>query len=621
MPHLETASLGVWVNAGARDRAPREHGIAHFLEHMAFKGTRRARRVQIAEEIEAVGGDLNAATGSETTDYYARVLREDVALALDILADILPTRCLRAELVREQEVIAAGDRRGRRFARRSRVRAGPGRRLSRSSRSGRPILGTAQTVRSFDGGRLAAYLRRDYSRAGYRARRGRRGRSRGRGGGSGAAVRELQRSRRSGGGAGKLRRRHARRATRPRTSARGARAAGLVPNRSGTGIAAGFYQCPGRRHVVPAVPGSAREAGPVLFDLFVPMAYSDVGMFGLYAGTDAADTSELMRVIVEEIASTAETISETEIARSKAQVEAGLLMALESSGERIGQLARQMIVHGRLDSDRGIGGGGRGRCRSTALAPQGVRSWRAGETATAVLGTGTGLKGRLRLPRFSHLMPDWREPAAHPWGKSGPTSLDRACFPPSREGAQTGIAAEPSMAFFHAHQFYRPGAVNSRGWDRAAPAANDGLWRVVGAAESEPRLSHALGADLAGRRPDPQRVSAPRSGVTRRISRADQAYPFVIVRAADGALVGGMTLANIRRGVAQAGSLGYWMGLPFVRERPHDGGGPRDHSVRVRHAAAASPRGRVHSDQCGIDPASGKKRLYAGGLCAGISVH
>src|SRR5690606_26591889 len=65
MPHLESVSLGVWVDAGARHENPREHGIAHFLEHMAFKGTGRRTALQIAEEIESVGGDLNAATGME----------------------------------------------------------------------------------------------------------------------------------------------------------------------------------------------------------------------------------------------------------------------------------------------------------------------------------------------------------------------------------------------------------------------------------------------------------------------------------------------------------------------------------------------------------------------------
>jgi predicted Zn-dependent peptidase len=89
MPHLQTASLGVWVGSGSRDEQPNEHGISHLLEHMAFKGTKRRTARQIAEEIEAVGGDINAATSVETTAYYARVLKADVPLALDVLSDIL----------------------------------------------------------------------------------------------------------------------------------------------------------------------------------------------------------------------------------------------------------------------------------------------------------------------------------------------------------------------------------------------------------------------------------------------------------------------------------------------------------------------------------------------------
>jgi predicted Zn-dependent peptidase len=89
MPHLESASLGVWVASGSRDEHHDEHGISHLLEHMAFKGTRRRTARQIAEEIEAVGGDLNAATSAESTAYYARVLKPDVPLALDVIADIL----------------------------------------------------------------------------------------------------------------------------------------------------------------------------------------------------------------------------------------------------------------------------------------------------------------------------------------------------------------------------------------------------------------------------------------------------------------------------------------------------------------------------------------------------
>src|SRR6201990_1727520 len=106
MPHLETASLGVWVGCGSRDERADEHGVSHLLEHMAFKGTSRRSARQIAEEIEAVGGDLHAATSIESTAYYARVLKADVPLALDVLSDILSDPSFdREELQREKNVI------------------------------------------------------------------------------------------------------------------------------------------------------------------------------------------------------------------------------------------------------------------------------------------------------------------------------------------------------------------------------------------------------------------------------------------------------------------------------------------------------------------------------------
>src|SRR5881628_823995 len=107
MPHLQTAALGVWVGSGSRNEQPDEHGISHLLEHMAFKGTSRRTARQIAEEIEAVGGDLNAATSIETTAFYARVLKADVPLALDVLSDILANPSfVPDELEREKSVIA-----------------------------------------------------------------------------------------------------------------------------------------------------------------------------------------------------------------------------------------------------------------------------------------------------------------------------------------------------------------------------------------------------------------------------------------------------------------------------------------------------------------------------------
>src|ERR1700761_8126859 len=103
---VATVSLGLWVDVGTRHEAAEINGVAHFLEHMAFKGTERRSARDIAEEIEAVGGHLNAYTSRESTAYYAKVLKEDVPLALDILADILQHSTFDPdELERERTVI------------------------------------------------------------------------------------------------------------------------------------------------------------------------------------------------------------------------------------------------------------------------------------------------------------------------------------------------------------------------------------------------------------------------------------------------------------------------------------------------------------------------------------
>ena len=81
MPGLQSAAIGVWVMAGARHETAAQNGIAHFLEHMAFKGTERRSALDIAEAIEDVGGYINAYTSREVTAYYARVLGEHVPLA------------------------------------------------------------------------------------------------------------------------------------------------------------------------------------------------------------------------------------------------------------------------------------------------------------------------------------------------------------------------------------------------------------------------------------------------------------------------------------------------------------------------------------------------------------
>jgi len=347
MAHLETASLGVWVGSGSRDERPDEHGMAHFFEHVAFKGTTRRTARQIAEEIEAVGGDLNAGTSIETTAFYARVLKADVPLALDVLSDILsdpafdPEEVQREQNVIVQEIGAAEDSPDDVVFDKLQETAFPAQPVGRS------ILGTRETVRAFDRKRLAAYLTRNYrapdmlvAAAGAVDH--------------GAVVAEVVRRFASFTGPAAPKPEPARYVggshiqTRDLEQAHVALAMHGLPQCDpnlfslqvftsvlGGGMSSRLFQ-------------EVREIRGLCYSIYAFHApYSDTGMFGLYAGTDAADVPELMRVVVDEITNASETITEAEIARAKTQMKAGLLMALESSSARTEQLARQMFAWGR----------------------------------------------------------------------------------------------------------------------------------------------------------------------------------------------------------------------------------------------------------------------------------
>jgi predicted Zn-dependent peptidase len=396
MARLETASLGVWVNAGSRDERRDEHGISHLLEHMAFKGTRRRTARQIAEEIEAVGGDLNAGTGAETTAYYARVLKNDVALALDVLSDILsepafdPEELSREQNVIAQEIGAVADTPDDLIFEHLQTVAFPDQPLGRS------ILGTTKTVRSFGATKLREYLGRHYQGpemvvaaagavdhaavvaevekrfGGFNGPEGPRPQPAHFVGGTHVEKRELEQV-------------HIALAL-PGVAQTDPSLYSLQTFTSvlGGGMSSRLFQ-------------EAREKRGLCYSIYSFHApYSDVGMFGLYAGTDSADTSELMRLIVEEIANTAETLSEAEIARAKAQMKASLLMALESSGERIGQLARHLIVFGRpLSTDELVAKVEAVTVESARAAGRALLA--GGKQAIAMLGLGSGLESAVAI--------------------------------------------------------------------------------------------------------------------------------------------------------------------------------------------------------------------------------
>jgi predicted Zn-dependent peptidase len=347
MPHLESASLGVWIGSGSRDEASDEHGISHLLEHMAFNGTKRRNARQIAEEIEAVGGDLNAATSIESTAYYARVLKADVPLALDVLSDILSNPTFDVEeLRREQNVIvqeigAVEDAPDDLVFDRLQEIAFP------KQSVGRSILGTPETVRSFTPGRLRSYLKRNYcapdmivAAAGAVDHQ--------------AVVAEVEKRFAAFSGPGAPTPEAATFCGGTRVETRDLEQVHIALALEGLPV--GHEQLYSLQVFTSVLGGGmssrlfqeVREIRGLCYTINAfHMPYSDVGLFALYAGTDETDAPELMRVVIDQIGDATETLNETEVARAKIQLKAGLLMALESSEARIGQLGRQMLAYGR----------------------------------------------------------------------------------------------------------------------------------------------------------------------------------------------------------------------------------------------------------------------------------
>jgi predicted Zn-dependent peptidase len=348
MAEVETTSLGIWIGAGSRSETLGEHGVAHFLEHMAFKGTARRSARDIAEEIEEVGGELNAATGVDSTAYYARVLRKDVALALDILSDIiLAPRFDRSELSRErdvilQEIAAAMDSPDDIVFDLVQEAAYPDQPV------GRPILGTASSVTRFKRAHLGAYLSTHYhgpnmvlAAAGAVDHA--------------ALVAEAER---------RLASFDAGTSPAPELAvyAGGMKRSEKPFEQTHLVLA---FEAPPYRHpnyftaqiLAGALGGGmssrlfqeVRERRGLCYSIYAfASGLVDSGMFAVHAAGGPDRAHELIAVIRDELIKAAERgFGEDEIARVKAQLTMGLLAGLESSSARAEQLARQILIHGR----------------------------------------------------------------------------------------------------------------------------------------------------------------------------------------------------------------------------------------------------------------------------------
>ena len=348
MPGLQSASLGVWVTAGGRHERLEQNGVAHFLEHMAFKGTKRRSALQIAEAIEDVGGFINAYTSREMTAYYARVLSEDTGLALDVISDIVlnpvfdPHEIEVERHVILQEIGQAHDTPDDVIFDWLQETAFPDQPI------GRTILGPSERVEAFDAADLTRFVAERYvpsnmiiAAAG--------------GVDHGEIVRAAEAA------FGHLTARPSA-DVHPAHFAGGERREQKALEQAHVAMA---FQTPGYRD--PAIYTAqifstafgggmssrlfqeAREKRGLCYTIFAQTgAYADGGLTTIYAGTSGAEIGELTELTMDELKRAADDMSEAEVARARAQMKAGLLMGLESPSSRAERLARLLAIWDRV---------------------------------------------------------------------------------------------------------------------------------------------------------------------------------------------------------------------------------------------------------------------------------
>lgn len=348
MPAVESVSLGVWVRAGTRYERPDVNGVAHLLEHMVFKGTKRRSAREIAEEIEAVGGNINAYTSRETTAFYAKVLKDDAGLAVDVLADILQHSVFAdAELDRErsvvlQEIGQAHDTPDDVVFDHFQSTAFPDQPL------GRPVLGKSEIVAAMSRDAIIAFRDEHYRTSRMVV----------------AAAGNIEHDQivdyaqkafgdlQNGGDAtsqeavynsGERREVRDLEQIHLVLGFRGAPIGtpefytmSVLSNLLGGGMASRLFQ-------------EIREERGLVYSIDTFMsAFADTGLFGVYAGTGTGQIGELIPVLCGQITGLATSLRDDEVRRARTQLKSSLLMALESTGARCEQVAQHLLIFGRV---------------------------------------------------------------------------------------------------------------------------------------------------------------------------------------------------------------------------------------------------------------------------------
>ena len=348
MPGLKSASVGIWINAGGRNEAVNQNGIAHFLEHMAFKGTQSRSALDIAQEIENVGGYINAYTSKEMTAYYARVLENDVPLAIDVISDILLNPVFdQKELEVErgvilQEIGQSLDTPDDVIFDWLQEAAFPDQPL------GRTILGPSQLVKNFSREDLLTFVNEQY----------------------GPEQMVLS-------AAGSVD--HEKIVSQVKSlfdkKETGSKAVMSASNYNGgekqvdkdleQAHFALAFEAPGYRdeaiytsQIYSIALGGGmssrlfqeiREKRGLCYTIFAQGgAYSDTGLLTIYSGTSADSLKDLSDITISEMKRMAVDFEQVELDRARAQMKAGMLMGLESASSRAERLARMLTIWNRI---------------------------------------------------------------------------------------------------------------------------------------------------------------------------------------------------------------------------------------------------------------------------------
>ena len=348
LPGVETVAVGLHVDTGSRFEQAETNGVAHLLEHMVFKGTGSRTARQIAEQVEDVGGSLNAYTARDMTVFHARLLAEDLALGVDLIADLVRNpRFDESELTLERDVVLqelgeARDTPDDIVFDHLQEAAFPHQPLGRS------ILGSEETIARIDRGALADWLATHY-RAGscVLAAAGKVDHD--------ALVRLAERhfgdlppgvrpTPQPAAFVGTAF--HDRRRFEQAHMTLGYEAAAhaapdyyplvLFTTAVGGGMSSRLFQ-------------ELREERGLAYSVYASLTpFTDSGLFSVYIASANANASKALALAETVLADCASGLDSAELVRAKAQLKAGLLMSLEGPAGTADYLARQLLIHGRV---------------------------------------------------------------------------------------------------------------------------------------------------------------------------------------------------------------------------------------------------------------------------------